>query len=49
MSIEQRRALIDPDHEQLSIGRQCDLVSISRSSFYYHMWTAPSLQVRSSG
>ena len=35
MSIEQRRALIDPDHEQLSIGRQCDLVSISRSSFYY--------------
>ncbi len=35
MSVEQRRALIDPGHEQLSIVRQCELVSISRSSFYY--------------
>jgi putative transposase len=35
MSIEQRRALIEPGHGQLSIVRQCELVSISRSSFYY--------------
>lgn len=35
MSIVWRRALIEPDHEHLSIGRQCELVSISRSSFYY--------------
>ena len=34
MSIEQRRALIEPEHGQLSIVRQCELVSISRSSFY---------------
>jgi putative transposase len=27
--------MIDPAHERLSIGRQCALVSISRSSFYY--------------
>ncbi len=35
MSVEQRRALIEPEHGQLSIARQCELVSISRSSFYY--------------
>ena len=35
MSIEQRRGLIEPEHGQLSIVRQCELVSISRSSFYH--------------
>jgi putative transposase len=35
MSIAQRRSLIEADHEDLSIARQCGLVSISRSSFYY--------------
>ena len=35
MSVEQRRALINPEHAQLSIVRQCALVSISRSSFYH--------------
>jgi len=35
MSIERRRQLIDPDHPELSIVRQCELVSISRSGFYY--------------
>jgi len=34
MSVEERRALIEPEHGQLSIVRQCELVSISRSSFY---------------
>jgi putative transposase len=34
MSVQQRRALIETDHEDLSIVRQCELVSISRSSFY---------------
>ena len=27
--------MIDPGHGGLSIARQCGLVSISRSSFYY--------------
>jgi putative transposase len=27
--------MIEPNHPQLSIGRQCELLSISRSSFYY--------------
>jgi putative transposase len=35
MSVQQRRALIEADHGHLSIARQCELVSISRSSFYY--------------
>ena len=26
--------MIDPDHQRLSIRRQCELVSISRASFY---------------
>jgi putative transposase len=34
MSLEQRRRMIEPAHAQLSILRQCQLVSISRSGFY---------------
>jgi putative transposase len=33
--VERRRALIEPGHGRLSIVRQCELVSISRSSFYH--------------
>ena len=35
MSVEQRRGPIEPGHGQLSIVRQCALVSISQSSFYH--------------
>ena len=35
MSIERRRQVIDPDHPELSVVRQCELVLISRSGFYY--------------
>jgi putative transposase len=35
MSVERRRQMIEPEHPQLSIVRQCELVSISRSGFYY--------------
>ena len=34
MSLERGRQMIEPDHSQLSILRQCELVSISRSGFY---------------
>ena len=27
--------MVDPDHTRLSLVRQCRLVSIARSSFYY--------------
>lgn len=35
MSLERRRQMIESGHVQLSIARQCELVSISRSGFYY--------------
>ena len=33
MSLERRRQMIDPEHPELSVVRQCELVSISRSGF----------------
>ena len=35
MSRKQRQAMIDRDHNQLSLVRQCTLLDISRSSLYY--------------
>jgi putative transposase len=35
MSLERRRQMIEPGHPQLSVVRQCELVSISRSGFYH--------------
>jgi putative transposase len=35
MSVDRRRLMIDPAYPHLSIVRQCGLVSISRSAFYY--------------
>ena len=35
MSRDERKAVIAPDRPGLSLGRQCRLLSISRSSFYY--------------
>ncbi len=35
MSVERRRQMIEPTRVGLSVARQCDLVSISRSAFYY--------------
>lgn len=35
MSAGQRRLLIEPAHQRLSIAAQCRLLSISRSSYYY--------------
>jgi putative transposase len=35
MSVERRRQMVQADHASLSIVRQCALLSISRSGFYY--------------
>jgi putative transposase len=35
MSFEEKRAMIDKDHPNLSITRQCELLGISRSGIYY--------------
>ena len=34
LSLNRRKMMIDPGHPRLSIARQCELVSISRASFY---------------
>jgi len=34
-SAEQKRFLVEPQQSSLSIGRQCDLLGISRSDYYY--------------
>jgi putative transposase len=34
MSVEQKRALIEPAHLQLSIRRQCVLLGLARSTLY---------------
>lgn len=36
MPLEAKRALIEPEHPQISIARQCDLVELPRSTYYYH-------------
>jgi len=40
MSRKQRKAMIDRDHKQLSLVRQCNLLDVSRASVYYR--PAPS-------
>lgn len=35
MSVDRRRQMIEVNHSQLSLVRQCELVSIARSSYYY--------------
>ena len=34
-TVERQRCLIEPEHPHISIVRQCELLEISRSSYYY--------------
>lgn len=36
MELDAKRALIEPDHPQISIARQCELLELPRSTYYYH-------------
>ena len=38
--------MIEPDHGVLSIGRQCELVGLSRSSWYYEVATESAANLR---
>jgi putative transposase len=38
MSTETKRLLVEPEHERLSIARQCALLGMSRASYYYEPW-----------
>ena len=35
MSVDRRRAMVEPAHHRLSISAQCRLLRINRSSYYY--------------
>jgi putative transposase len=35
MSLERRREMVEADHPQLAIVRQCTLLGVSRSGLYY--------------
>jgi putative transposase len=34
-SVEQRRQLVEPDHPEIPIYRQCELIGLARASYYY--------------
>lgn len=34
-SVDERRRLVDPDHPDLPIARQCELLSLTRSAYYH--------------
>ena len=36
MSVAEKRQCIDPEHPLLSVSRQCELIGLSRSSYYRH-------------
>ena len=36
MGIDVKRDLIEPHHPQISIARQCELLGLPRSTYYYH-------------
>ncbi len=42
MSMDRRREAIEPEHPKLSVVRQCELVSIARSTFYRRPAPAPA-------
>jgi putative transposase len=35
LTVDAKRQLIETDHPQISLARQCDLVGLSRSTYYY--------------
>lgn len=38
MTVAEKRHLIEPDHPTLSLSRQCELLDLNRSSYYYNAW-----------
>lgn len=46
MSRERRKEMVKTDHQKLSITRQCELVDISRSSWYYEAFGETELNLK---
>jgi len=34
LSVKEKKAMIDPTHAVISIARQCELIQLSRASYY---------------
>lgn len=45
MSTEEKRGRIEPDHQQIPIYRQCELLGLARSSYYYEPAGASELDL----
>ena len=45
LSLNQRRLLVEPEHSRLSISRQCELLGVSRSSYYWQPARESSLNL----
>lgn len=45
LPLDEKRSLIDPDHLQLSVSRQCELLGLTRSSWYYKSQEIPSYEL----
>lgn len=43
--VNQRRVLVEPDHPELSIRRQCDLLDLNRATYYYVPATESALNL----
>ena len=38
MPTDAKRSLVEPEHDRLSIARQCELLGMSRAAYYYEPW-----------
>ena len=45
-SVEQKRQLIEPEHQHLSIRQQCDLLGLNRASYYYQAASESPLNLK---
>lgn len=39
----EKRILIEPNHPEISISRQCELIGLSRPSYYYHPFSPDAM------
>jgi putative transposase len=46
ISVEEKRSLIDGQHQQISLSRQCELLEMSRATLYYRARSISSLNLR---
>ncbi|HWR21125.1 MAG TPA: transposase, partial [Verrucomicrobiae bacterium] len=45
-SVSERRQMIEPGHDRIPVGRQCELLGLPRASFYYRPRPITALEER---